>query len=566
MSKEIVKKEVRFSWHIPKNDQRDDLHYIREDHTLEDGSVVPHTYLTKDFKRPVYVSKTNFRNYKEKREFEEKDKLNMQLTTQSDINRTVANMLGQPHLASQPDKVKASPYVYGYDITSTSFIKLMSLNKNNFIQSTCTVAVFDIETDIDDNHIKMATVTYGNKSYTSILSSYLKNISDVDYRVKKAIEKYLPKYVNLEFTIKEHGNEVDLLKDIFRVCNEWAPVFLAVWNMDFDIPRCLDRLKYFNVNPIDVICDKTVPRWARVCRYKQGLKKKITASGVVKPINPSLQWHTLICTSKFYVIDAMCVYRQLRMAKAEKTSYSLDYILQDELGSRKLKFEEANEYKGAKWHIFMQENYPIEYIVYNIYDCLGVLELDAKNKDLSNVLLSFAGISDLQKFNSQVRKVSDAVFLFGLEKNLIIGTVGKNKEEVKAEEDEIDDSLLGESEDEEIYKTLDLKGWIQLLPQNLLLHDGLKCLEEYPDVVTNIRGVTVDLDCSSAYPSCTLSANVSKATCVNELISIEGITEEVFRTQNLGVCLGGANTIEYATVMFGMPSLDEIDKYIDQLV
>lgn len=52
----------------------------------------------------------------------------------------------------------------------------------------------------------------------------------------------------------------------------------------------------------------------------------------------------------------MCVYRQLRMAKAEEPSYSLDAILNKELGSRELKFEQADKYQGLEWHLFMQAN------------------------------------------------------------------------------------------------------------------------------------------------------------------------------------------------------------------
>lgn len=563
-----VKKEIRFAWHLPRNSYRDvDLHYVREDITYKDGKVEPKTYLVKDWKRPIYVTKETYRNHTQKKEFEEKDKLNMQMTTQSDINKTAANMLNAPHLSFHADKLKSSPYLYAYDITSTSLIKLSSLRRNNFIQSSYSVASFDIETNPITNEILMATIAFGNKTYTAILSKFIKNIESVEYRLKKAIERYLPNYTNLEFTIKAHDNEVDMLKDIFRVANEWKPVFLSIWNMDFDISRVLYSLDKYNVNPIDVICDQSIPRQYRVCRYKQGLKKKITASGVVKPINPSLQWHTLISTSSFYVIDAMCVYRQLRISQPEKSSYSLDFILQSELGSRKLSFEEAENYKGINWHLFMQEKYPIEYIVYNLYDCLGMLELDNKSKDLSNSLASFAGITDFQKFNSQVRKVTDALFLFGLDKDLIIGTAGRFKEEEKIDLEDVEDEISEEDEnDPSKYKTLGLKGWIQLLPQNLLIHNGLKCLEEYPDVVTNVRGLTSDLDASSAYPSSVLVGNVSKATCVNELISIEKVPEEVFREQNLGVCLGNPNILEYMSVMFNLPSIDEIDDILDTLI
>lgn len=395
-------------------------------------------------------------------------------------------------------------------------------------------------------------------------------IPDVVERIKKAIAHYIPDYVNLEYTFSVCDNEVDLLKDNFRVINKWKPAFLSIWNMDFDIPKILERLEYHNTRPTDVLCDQMIPRNYRYCRYKQGQKKKVTASGVVKPINPSLQWHTLFVTAPYYVIDAMCVYRQLRMAGQEETSYALDPILKKEGIGGKLKFEPANGYSGIKWHLFLQEKYPVEYIVYNIYDCLGMLELDKKLKDLSATLPSFAGITDFNKFSSQVRKITDAVFLFGLDQNRIIGTVPKLTKPDAEEASEVPDELLaGDEDDEEAeedpskFKTLDLKGWIQLLPQNLLVHDGLKCIEEYPDAVTNLRGLTCDLDATSSYPSCTLVGNVSKETCVNELIRIDGVDEETFREQNLSICLGNVNLLEYFHVMFGLPSMTEIDAYLD---
>ena len=561
MTSEVVKREVRFAWHIPKNDNRDDYHYVRETQTLKDGTTKEVCFLAKDYKRPIYVTKQAYRNHKDKKEFEDKDKLMVQQTTQSDMPRVAANLLGSSHLASNLDALKSSPYLYGYDITSTSLIKYSSLKRNNFVQSKYSVAVGDIETDIETEEILMATIAFKNRIHISVLKKFVKNIADPTARVHKAVQRYLPQYVDLKIHITYHDNEVDLIKSFFKTANEWKPVFLSFWNCDFDISRFLSRLKKFNVYPADVICDQSIPRHLRLCRYKQGLKKKVTASGVVKPINPSLQWHTLIATTTFYVIDSMCVYRQLRIAKQEEPSYSLDAILQKELGKRKLSFAEADEYKGAKWHIFMQQNYPIEYIVYNMWDCLGVLELDEKTKDLSFTLPAFAGITDFQKFNSQVRKVSDAVFLFGLEKGRIIGTVGKvSKPEEEAEADEIDD-LLDEEEDENNptnYKTLDLKGWIQLLPQNLLLSQGLKILEDYPDVVTNVRGLSFDMDAESSYPSCTLTANVSKETTVNELIRVDGLTEEVFREQNLSVCLGNSNMLEYFNVVFNLPPLDQL--------
>jgi hypothetical protein len=212
----------------------------------------------------------------------------------------------------------------------------------------------------------------------------------------------------------------------------------------------------------------------------------------------------------------------------------------------------------------MQEKYPVEYIVYNIYDCLSMLELDNKIKDLTTTMPSFAGITDFNKFNSNPKKIVDALFLFGIERGRVIGTVPKlNKKEEEIVDEDLDKIIEEEDDEDDMdpskYKTLSLKGWIQLLPQHLLLNEGLKCLEEYPDIVTNVRGVVCDQDASAAYPSCTLVANVSKETCRHEIIKMEGVKEDTFKEMNLSVCLGNANMLEYFTTMFDIPSLLDIE-------
>ena len=448
--KQIAKRETRFAWHLPKTDYRDDYRYVKELVTYTDGSTEPRTYFLKDYERNVYVTASAYRNHKDKKEYEDKDKLISRKTTESDLARTTAGLLGKIHLANNVNAIKEEPYVYGYDIPSTSFIKYTSLKSNEFVQSAYSVAVLDIETDPKTNIPIMITITYKGKAHCSVIKSFLNRVNDPYRKVKEAIGIYLPKYKDIDYTLDICDDIVEGLKTTFKVANKWAPDFLAVWNVDFDMTRILETLKARNINPVDVICDQSVPRNLRVCRYKRGMTKKVTASGVVKPVNPSLQWHTLICTSTFYVIDAMCVYRQLRMAKAEEPSYSLDAILNKELGSRKLKFEQADKYQGLDWHLFMQANYPVEYIVYNLYDCLGVEELDLKTKDLSNSMPSFAGITDFMKFNSQARKLTDALFLFGIEKGRVIGTAAPPvSEDINEELIDVDD---GEDDDDEEFR------------------------------------------------------------------------------------------------------------------
>lgn len=574
----IVKREIRFSHHIPANYRRDgseptDIHYVKEQITYSDGTKKPNTYLLKNFERPVWIVKPQYRGYNEPREFFDIDKLTEHKCTQSNINRLVASAIGLPHLASQPRELKSNPYIFGYDIASTVYLKMLNLLKNKSVQSAYSISAFDIETDLETEEVILATIAMNGKAYTGILARFVATSVDVQNRVRTALELYLPQYKDMDYKVEIFDNEVKLIHHVFQVAVKWAPDFMAIWNMDFDIPRILSELEKHKIDPKAILCDPKVPPQYRECYYKQGIKKKVTSSGVVKPIPPSAQWHTLHLTTPFYVIDAMCTYRQLRVAEQEKPSYSLDSILKEELNVTKLKFTQADKYSGKAWHEFMQKYYPIEYVIYNLYDCLSMLELDKKTKDLAYSLPAFAGASDFARFTSNPKKITDALFPFALNRGRVIGTVGKIEDRVQSEE--IDDSvdIVNDEEEDDSdgnipldvknYRTLNLKGWILTLPQHQLVHDGLHIIEENPGIVSNIRGLVYDLDVSSSYPSCTLVANVSKETTENELVSIVGISEKMFREQNLGLIVGPVNAIEYCNKMLALPTLDQINSMID---
>ena len=59
-----------------------------------------------------------------------------------------------------------------------------------------------------------------------------------------------------------------------------------------------------------------------------------------------------------------------------------------------------------------------------------------------------------------------------------------------------------------------------------------------------------------------MAANVSKDTTVKELVSIDGIDKEVFRLQNINLFFGNVNSVEYATTMYNLPTLVELEEMI----
>lgn len=548
---EIVKRECRFVWHIRESAKsgRPDAHYIKEQLHYSDGTVKPNIRLVRDYKRPFWVTKESYRNHKSKKEYEDIDKLYEYSSTESKLFMEAANALNVPHLGNQPKQVKESPYLYGVDKTSSSLIKGYYLDKNEGVQSPYTLAVLDIETDIDDRSIYMCTVVFKDQVFTSVRKDYLDRTGRYTERFNEKLNQYLPDHANrFNFELSPAKDEIDVIRQCFDKLHLWMPDFLAIWNIDFDIVRIIERIEKRGIDPRDILCDPKIPRGLRICRYQEGQRKLLTSSGNLKPKHPAQQWHTLYLTASFYVIDAMCTYKHLRLAQPEESSYSLDNILNKELGTRKLKFEEANDYKGAEWHKFMVDRYPIEYIVYNIYDCIGIIDLDLKTKDLSSKLPSFSASSEFKKFSSNPKKIVDAFYYFTLGEGKVVGCVGSapmvESEEIEVEEEDSD--AVGE--------TLGLKGWIVTLRAHYLAEDGLAVIEELPNVRTNARAYVFDADETSAYPNSILVGNVSRETTSTEVIDIEGIDLETFKMQNINILSGKTNSLEYCVNMFSLPT------------
>lgn len=576
----ILGKECRFAIHIPsKQNDIPDYHLVKEIVHYTDGRIEPNVRFIRDFKRTFGVTKKPYRNHEQKKEHEDLDKLTIYECTQSDLRNAVARALDKSWSSASLRHLADSPYLYGSDISSTSIIKQGYSDKWPSLITPYSVAFFDIETDVNhgtDDPI-LITLIYKQKIYTAALSSFLRGITNPEEQLRARVTKYIQPYMDknqlsLEFVIFDEPKE--MIKAVFAKAHEWSPDFLAIWNMDFDIPRIISTLEKYGLDPAEVFSDPKVPAHLRFCKYKKGSTKKVTASGQVKPKNPSEQWHSLYCPAGFYIIDAMCSYRFIRQGSQEEPEYSLDHILSINLGIRKLNFEEAEDLRGLEWHKFMQERYPLEYTVYNIFDCLGMLELENKTNDLSQALPVMSDISDFARFNSQTKRFADKYHFFLLERGKLLATIPPV--EKKNEGLDIDEPpSLSDDDDEEVLldedgnyvgelEVLGLKDWIVTLPAHMSVL-GRQCIEENPNLHSLIRTHSYDSDAVSAYPRCTAVANVSRETTVKELINIVGIDESVFRRHNLNLLQGHVNALEYSCEMHKLPRPQEALNLFDDL-
>ena len=581
--KKITGRECRFAIHMPtRSSDIPDRHLIKECVHYEDGTTERRVRFEKDYKRAFYVTKKPFRNHKQKKESESLDKVLKFTCTQSNMKFHVCRALEtNKHTMEQ---LAASPYLYGSDISSTSLIKYDYQKKWADLFSDYAVLFFDIETDMINGTKDPIIITsvFEGVIYSCIDKNWLKGYSDIDARINEVFEKHLSKYrekYNFKLEVQLLDGPVELIRESFKFIHKVSPDFVAIWNLDFDIPRILDTLEKYGVDAKNIFSDPRIPEELRFCKYKKGSTKKITASGQTKPKAPSEQWHSLLCPAGFYIIDAMSSYRFIRQGEQELSYYTLDFVLKTELGVRKLNFDEAKGLEKADWHEFMQESYPFEYIVYNFFDCIGMLELEQKNKDLSQKLPILCDITDFSRFNSQTKRFADGYHFFLLEnENQVLATLPPR--EKKPELIEVDEDDVVEDDDEEnggygseesptpLLTTKDdvlsLKNWIVTLVSHLSTL-GLPLIKESRLHKTLIRLFTYDSDAVSAYPSATAVGNVSRGTTKKELIDIVGIDEDTFKLQNINLLQGHTNAIEYACTMHELPTPQEALALFDDM-
>lgn len=445
----VVGKECRFAVYMPPPEHgMPDYHLVKENLHMSDGTVKPNTIMVKDFKRPFWHVKKGFQNHKQKKEWEKIERLIEGSSTQSKLVDSCAKALGKGYFNGNLRKLSSDPYLYGADILSTAVIKRTYQDKYKETPITpFSVAVFDTETDVVNGtkQVIMASLTMKNICFTVVVREFLKGIANPHERVEAAMNKYLGEYVKKRGIKPELvivNTELDVIAACMNKAHELKPDFLAIWNIAFDIEKIIEACDRRQVNPADIFSDPSVPKEYRYFKYAKGPTQKVTASGLVTPIKPAAQWHTVYCPASFYIIDAMCAFKHIRIGQPEKQSYSLDFILNDQLGVRKLKFEEAKDFSGLKWHQFMQTTHKIEYIIYNRFDCISMEELDEKTLDLSASLPSMSGCSDFVNFKSQPRRAADNLHYYCLSKGRVIGTTSGEMA------DEMDDDTVG------------LDGWI----------------------------------------------------------------------------------------------------------
>lgn len=558
----IVGREMKHGIYTTANDGTfDDAVIIKEYLTRADGSRVPHMLVVENFERPFWVTLETHRNHKDKKFAEKANKLRRQTSTQINLVRNIARAMGRAPKNGSLRMACRNPYVYGCDVTTPVLFKHEWQRRYPTYLTDNSVCSLDIETTTEekdkDKKMVMGSLTMGENVYLVVMKSYFAGHPDPTKEIMTACERYLGDFEykdkngqvktanliaqrNLKIVIEYADTEADLCNMMIQKAHQWKPDFLNVWNMNFDIKKICQVLTDGGYDLAEVFSDPAVPKKYRFFNYIEGNSKKITASGKQTALSPAELWHTADCPASFYIIDSMCTYLKLRIAKGKEPKYALDFILEKELGMRKLKFKQADHLKGKEWHDFMRSNFKAEYCVYNIFDCISLELLDEKTTDLRRMISAMSGPSEYRNFGSQPRRTCDDLHFECLSKGYVIA------------------STSDQMQDENDQHTVSLRHWIVTLPSHLVADTGLKAIKEWPELATLMRAHVADLDVEGTYPNEQVSMNIEKATTAKEVCKIPGKTEATQRAVGINLSGGNVNAVEICVTMYGAPSMERM--------
>lgn len=541
----VIGYECKHAFYSTSTRRRSDLLTVKLVVHYADGRREPVVHTIPDFKRSFWITKEGHRNHTDKKEWELASRLDRYETTQIMLNERIAKVLGKSNLKESTRRLARSPFLYGCDITTPVLIKHKYMHAFPDAITEHQVAVVDIETDVvhGTGEIVTISITFKDKVIQATVKSFVKDEPDPVNRLKLLFTKYLGEYEksrNIKYETVLCDTPAEAIQIVFAKAHEWKPDIMSGWNIDYDLTKMIEALEKAGIDPAEVFNAPEVPPEYRYFKYIPGAAQKVTADGDVTPLHPADRWHVVESPASFAFIDYMCLYKKLRTAKGNEADYKLNTILEKVLGVRKLRFEEAAHVEGQdlKWHHFMQSRYPLEYCIYNTFDCIGVECANDSTKDMSSALAVQIGHSEYSKFPSQPRRTCDDLHFFVQEHQRIMGTTSDMMV------DDLDQYVLS------------MRDWIVTLPSHQTDDNGLCCLEGLPNHRTHIRKDTYDDDVEGAYPIGGILANVSKETTMMELSRIKGIPEKVQRAAGVNLSAGTVNAIEIAQDIFKFPPLE----------
>lgn len=202
-----------------------------------------------------------------------------------------------------------------------------------------------------------------NDSLYNELKMFIRNaVGGWKEEIRFGIDKY---QYNINFY--DEQDEIQMIYEIFQDINNIQPDFLLVWNMGFDIPFIIERIKKLGYKPEDIMCNKEFEQLVSRYWIDERNKNEFAERGDFATIS-----------SNTVFLDQMIHFASRRKGKSAFTSFSLDYIGNFIAKVRKVGHE----------HLTMKE-FPYKdyklFVFYNIVDTIVQNCIEKKTEDMEYV-------------------------------------------------------------------------------------------------------------------------------------------------------------------------------------
>ena len=557
MNPEIEKACMFVLYEKSSQSKTDDLLIVKERvRNPETGAERPTIRLIKNYKRQFAITKKGLQgSHKQKKEWEFKQNLDFYECTTAELPYRIAKALNVHGSYHRLGDLCKSPYVYGSDITSPVLYKQELDNKYNANNKEpwnpdMSIAVMDFETDVVNgtDAIISGAVSFKDKALITVTKDFLGPlVENVEEEINKLAMKHLKDDMtkrNIKLKVVVCDNDFEVAARLMAAVHALKPDFLVFWNMGFDMKHILRSCDRHHKDPADIFCDPCIPKEFRRFNFRESKANKVTASGKKMNYAAADLWHVVECPSSFYVIDAMVVFKMLRVVEGMRRSYSLDATLESELGIRKLDFDidDINGSHNISWHRAMQSRFKLIYMVYNLFDCISVELLDEKTGDLAKKIALYADGSEFSTLKSNPKRLANSLHFYLDEQDKVLCSTSSNMTEA------MDRHVIGK------------RDWIVTLANELTHEIGANIFdpEHAGDLQSRIATHIYDIDISSGYPSGQWALNVSRGTTLVEVCKIVGQTEHELRRLAVNMTCVPANSIDIGRTFLGLPNINEV--------
>ena len=385
---------------------------VKEKIKYTDGSIVPNTVVFQNPKRNFYVTKPQFRTYTSKPEYELMSRLDRYTCYDHELSSRIAEVFDLDYGWIPRDTLFKSPYIFGADISIEALIKMRYLEQWPDAGLEPTVGYLDIETSIDTKQIILISYAHDNVVHTAILESFLfEEIGDRRVAVPKdELRKYVQENLAsrtrnlvLTYDIEVFDNEMKIIAWIFKHIHAAKMDFISIWNMNFDVPRIVKVIEAHRYKAANFFSDPTLEY--RYYKYYEDPKNVA---------HFTLKWHWAYSTCTSQMVDSMGLFSQCRKTAGYRDKYDLNSILKEEIQQEKLPL-------AAGSHTMMQRHHFKDYVVYNIFDVVGLRLLEDKNKDFLTLCI-LSGPTPVNKFNAQTSRSTNSIYRNAIGKGQVLSS------------------------------------------------------------------------------------------------------------------------------------------------